>query len=106
MNNQIGQTDAQGAHTHALGINPAGAHTHQTDAQGYHGHNVSVQAHTHGIISDGNHAHNVNLGGGGNPFEVMVPDSRGHQDHLLWPTSFHAHRPRCRLRRTFGHGLH
>ena len=73
MNNQIGQTDAQGAHTHALGINPAGAHTHQTDAQGYHGHNVSVQAHTHGIISDGNHAHNVNLGGGGNPFEVMSP---------------------------------
>ena len=71
--NQIAQTDAQGAHTHALGINAAGAHTHQTDLQGIHQHSVTISAHTHAIIADGNHAHNVNLGGGGNPFEVMSP---------------------------------
>lgn len=49
------------------------AHAHAIAADGNHAHNVTVTAHAHGIYADGSHQHNVNLGGGGNPFEVMSP---------------------------------
>ena len=66
-------TDGQGAHTHVLGINPAGAHLHHTDSQGFHGHNVTLYNHQHNITTDGAHAHNVNLGGGGSSLKTLSP---------------------------------
>ena len=60
-------------HQHNVTIGTIGDHQHGIQIDGNHAHNVTISAHTHAIIADGNHAHNVNLGGGGNPFEVMSP---------------------------------
>ena len=67
-------TDVQGLHQHNVTTGGASTpHVHQIFADGGHQHNVTITAHTHGITADGGHQHNVNLGGGGNPFEVMSP---------------------------------
>ena len=67
-------TDVQGVHQHAVQTyGMSNSHQHQIDGDGSHQHNVTITAHNHGIYGDGNHAHNVNLGGGGQPFEVMSP---------------------------------
>ena len=61
-------------HQHSFTTDGSSAnHQHPIPVDGFHAHNVTVTAHAHGIFADGNHAHNVNLGGGGNPFEVMSP---------------------------------